>query len=53
LSLRLLRRGTSLDGESAGTFQWLAQIYWFLDETQLAVKAEQELQRLGATDALQ
>jgi tetratricopeptide (TPR) repeat protein len=53
LSLRLLRRAASLGAESAGTFQWLAQIYWFLGEEQLAVKAEQELQRLGATDALQ
>ena len=52
LSLRLLRRAASLDAENAAVYRILALLYWRLDEKQLALKAEQELQRLGATDHL-
>ena len=52
LSLRLYRHAASLDGENAAVFSALALLYRRLDEDQLALMAERELQRLGATDDL-
>jgi len=52
LSLRLYRHAASLDRENAAAFTQLALLYRRLGEEQLALRAERELQRLGATDEL-
>ena len=52
LSLRLYRHAVSLDGENASLLSSLSLLYRRLGEKQLALRAERELQRLGATDDL-
>jgi Flp pilus assembly protein TadD len=52
LSLRLYRHAASLDGENSTLLYGLSALYRRLGEEQLALRAERELQRLGATDDL-
>jgi tetratricopeptide (TPR) repeat protein len=52
LSLRLYRHAASLDEENATLFSRLSLLYRRVGEDQLALRAERELQRLGATGDL-
>jgi tetratricopeptide (TPR) repeat protein len=52
LGLRLYRHAASLDVENSTLLYGLSALYRRLGEEQLALRAERELQRLGATDDL-
>jgi Flp pilus assembly protein TadD len=52
LSLRLYRHAATLDGGNPAVLSALSLLYRRLGEEQFALRAERELQRLGATDDL-